>query len=326
MMAEEGARGNDVLIVDRVWKVFRDRAGALRPPRVVEAVRDVSLSVRRGEALGIVGESGSGKTTLARLMTGLLEPTAGRVEYDGRDLASLSGSEMQRLRRDLQIVFQDPVSALDPRQTAFDVLREVLKVHGLLDREGGQGQIERLLEQVDLRREDGARYPHQLSGGQCQRLGVARALALSPSVLVADEPVSQLDVSTRAQIMALLGDLREALGLTLVLIAHDMAVVRVLVDRIAVMYGGLVVEWGTTEDLFARPLHPFTRMLLASVPGSRAGGETRQGGSVPNAKGQTGRGCPFAHRCVDAGTECMRHLPPLRAVEGVDRRVRCLFA
>jgi peptide/nickel transport system ATP-binding protein len=218
------------------------------------------------------------------------------------------------------------VSALDPRQTAFQALREVLRVHGLLGGRDGLSEVRKLLGMVDLRWEDAHRLPHELSGGQCQRLAIARALAPSPTVLVADEPVSQLDVSTQAQILSLVDELRSRLGLTVVLIAHDLSVVRRVAERVAVMHAGMIVEEAPTEGIFERPLHPFTRLLLRSVPRS---GARRQ--NAVNSRSRTswpasGERCPFAERCQDRRAECTDTLPELRTVEDGRRAVRCLFA
>lgn len=317
------ARGS-VLSLEGVSKVFQTRVGLFGPLRVVCAVRGVSLAVRRGETFGLVGESGSGKTTLARLMVALLKPTGGRVCFSGVDLSGLSGTELRRARGQLQIVFQDPVSALDPRQTVFQALTEVLEVHGIQSLKSEREQVERLLGRVGLRWEDAGRYPHELSGGQCQRVGIARVVALSPAVLVADEPVSQLDVSTQAHILSLLGDLRSELGLTFVMIAHDLSVVRQVVERIAVMYAGSIVEMALTADLFSTPLHPYTRLLLDSVP--RPGARARPPAEAAGRREGRGNGggCPFFDRCADCGRECAVTRPVLERVGDGDRWVRCL--
>ncbi|MCK4546403.1 MAG: ABC transporter ATP-binding protein [Candidatus Eisenbacteria sp.] len=316
-----------VVVLENVGKTFRMGGTPFQPPRSVDAVREVSLSIDRRESLGLVGESGSGKTTVARIMVGLLEPTRGSVCFEGRDLFSASAGELRMLRRHLQIVFQDPESALDPRQTVFQALFEVLQVHGLIRSGKGREQIRSLLKMVDIRWEDAHRYPHQLSGGQCQRVGIARALALEPSVLVADEPVSQLDVSTQAQIVSLLADLRGRLGLTVVLIAHDLSVVRQVVDRVAVMLGGWIVEMAPTEDLFSRPLHPYTRTLLEAVPRARPfTGSFARTASRPLGQWSAPRSpaaCPFAPRCPDGTSACAARIPDLAPADNPAHLVRC---
>lgn len=324
---------DEVLALDRVSKVFRDRAGLVGRTREVHAVNDVSLSIKRGEAVGLVGESGSGKSTVARLMVGLLEPTRGRVLFKGDDLAGFAGRQMRNARRDLQLIFQDPVGALDPRQTAFDAVDEVLRVHGCeagangrrcFRRSGGE-RVGELLKVVGLRAEDANRYPHELSGGQCQRLGIARALALSPTAIIADEPVSQLDVSTQAQITSLLSRLRSSLGLTLVLIAHDLSVVRQVVDRVAVMFGGRIVEEAPASTLFSRPRHPFTRALLRAVPRPGRAGEIEANTPRTSEVGETVVGCPYVTRCLEREVVCSNTVPELRCVDGEHHRVRCVL-
>ncbi len=297
-----------VMQVEEVSKTFESRAGFFNSRRVVRAVKSVSLDVARGEVFGLVGESGSGKTTLARLMAGLLVPSSGRVRFEGSDLQALSSTENRRARRSLQMIFQDPVSALDPRQTVFSALAEVLQVRGEGDPGSLRERIESALGRVDLRWEDAHRRPHELSGGQCQRVGIARALLSSPSVLIADEPVSHLDVSTQAGIVALLGRLREQLGLTVVLIAHDLSVVRQLADRIAVMLEGRIVEEAPAEAVFSRAGHPYTRALLEAVP--RPGAIPRfPGGRVAGGARRTGAGCPFAPRCPAVQKQCLARCP-----------------
>jgi len=316
--------GNGIVALERVSKVFEPRSGLFGPPRKIRAVMDVSFEVARAEAFGLVGESGSGKTTLARLMAGLVEPTSGRILFDGRDLALLSGSETLDLRRSLQIVFQDPVSALDPRQTVFQALAEVLRVRGETDCDALRERCGEALKTVDLRFEDADRYPHELSGGQCQRVGIARALISSPAVLVADEPVSQLDVSTQAEILSLLGRLRSDLGLTLVLVAHDLSVVRQTVDRVAVMLNGWIVEIAPTGKIFSNPLHPFTRALLEAVP-KPGGREEREGDKAVGGRfpGASDGDCPFLDRCPERKADCEGRPVDLIASGSPEHSVRC---
>ncbi len=245
--------------------VFQRRIGAVR------AVDGVSFDVRRGETLGIVGESGCGKSTTARLMLALLEPTSGTIAFEGEDLRARKGERLKALRRDMQMIFQDPYSSLNPRKTVGSILGEPFAVHGLHKGEGARRRaVAELMERVGLSPEHYNRHPHKFSGGQRQRIGVARALALEPKLIVADEPVSALDVSIQAQILNLLRQLQRELGLTLVLIAHDLAVVRHMCDRVAVMHLGKIVELADADELYRHPRHPYTRALLAAVPGAAA--------------------------------------------------------
>jgi peptide/nickel transport system ATP-binding protein len=237
---------------------------------IVKAVDGVSYSVQPGETLGIVGESGSGKTTTARLIARLLAPSAGSVRFRGRELTTLRGAALKEVRRELQIVFQDPYSSLNPRKTVGSIVGEPLAIHHA---GGGRAQrrlaVAELMRTVGLNPEHYNRYPHEFSGGQRQRIGIARALALRPQLLLADEPVSALDVSIQAQVLNLLRDLQRQLGLTLLFISHDLSVIRHMCDRIAVMRAGRIVELAGNDELYARPRHPYTRELLAAVPGAR---------------------------------------------------------
>ncbi len=245
--------------------VFQRRIGAVR------AVDGVSFDVRRGETLGIVGESGCGKSTTARLMLALLEPTSGTIAFEGEDLRARKGERLKALRREMQMIFQDPYSSLNPRKTVGSIIGEPFAVHGLRKGEGARRRaVAELMERVGLSPEHYNRHPHEFSGGQRQRIGVARALALEPKLIVADEPVSALDVSIQAQILNLLRQLQRELGLTLVLIAHDLAVVRHMCDRVAVMHLGKIVELADADELYGHPRHPYTRALLAAVPGAAA--------------------------------------------------------
>jgi ABC-type oligopeptide transport system ATPase subunit len=236
----------------------------------VKAVDRVSFEVIRGETLGIVGETGCGKSTTARLMMRLLEPTAGTVRFEGEDITHLKGGKLKAVRRELQMVFQDPYSSLNPRKTVGSIVAEPFAIHGLhSDRSERRKKVRELMDTVGLNPEHYNRYPHEFSGGQRQRIGVARALALGPKLLIADEPVSALDVSIQAQVLNLLRELQRSMGLTLVLISHDLSVVRHMCDRVAVMYAGKIVELADNEALYSSPQHPYTRELLAAVPGTR---------------------------------------------------------
>jgi ABC-type oligopeptide transport system ATPase subunit len=253
-------------------KHFPIRSGILGRTRgQLRAVDGVSLEVRRGETVALVGESGCGKSTTARLILRLLKPTAGRVTFDGQDTAALDRAGLMGFRRRAQIIFQDPYGSLNPRMTVGGMLREALHVHGLARGRDAGRRIAELLEAVGLHSDDAGRYPHEFSGGQRQRIGIARALAVEPEFVVADEPVSALDVSVQAQVLNLLADLRERFRLTYLFITHDLSVVRHIADRVAVMYLGRIVELNACESLFENPLHPYTRALLSAVPAVDAG-------------------------------------------------------
>jgi ABC-type oligopeptide transport system ATPase subunit len=250
-----------LLSVERLSKRYVDAAG-----HSVLAVNDVSFDLAQGEVLGVVGESGCGKTTLGRMLIRLLEPTAGQIRIEGRDLAALRGSALKDARRNLQMVFQDPFSSLNPRHRIGHILAEPLIVHGLMDRALIKMRVDELLATVGLPAGSVERYPHEFSGGQRQRIAIARALALKPKLIIADEPVSALDVSIQSQIINLIADLRAELGLSMIFISHDLSVVRHVANRIAVMKAGAIVEVGSTEAVFTRPLHAYTQTLLAAMP------------------------------------------------------------
>jgi ABC-type oligopeptide transport system ATPase subunit len=257
-----------LLRVTDLTKHFRARRGVGRrgPAEVVRAVDGVSFDIYEGETLGLVGESGSGKSTTGYTILQLLKPTSGSVVFDGTDLTSLSSSDLRRMRRQMQIIFQDPYSSLDPRLTVEKIVADPLEVHGIGDRTSRRARVRRLLELVGFDPAHAHRYPHEFSGGQRQRIGIARALALEPRLLICDEPVSALDVSIQAQILNLMNELQESLGLTYLFIAHDLAVVRAVSDRIAVMRHGKIVEVGDADEVYANPRDPYTQALLAAVP------------------------------------------------------------
>jgi ABC-type oligopeptide transport system ATPase subunit len=255
-----------LLEVRHLSKEFSRKQGLFGRKTVVRAVDDVSFSIEKGETFGLVGESGSGKTTTGRCILRLIEPTSGEVLFDGRNVLALSRGDLRRARRDMQIVFQDPYSSLNPRMRVADIVEEPLIIHKLGSKADRRARVKELFALVGLNPDHLARYPHEFSGGQRQRVGLARALALNPSLIIADEPVSALDVSVQAQVVNLLMDLQERLKLTYLFIAHDLRLVEHICSRVAVMYLGKIVEMGDTAKLFAAPQHPYTRALLSAIP------------------------------------------------------------
>lgn len=307
---------SNVLSVRDLQKVFETgRRGRVR----VTAVDGVTFNVAEGETLGVVGESGCGKSTLGRMLVGLLVPTSGSIVIDGVDTAQLRRAEWKPLRRTIQMVFQDPYSSLNPKMTVMENVGESLRVHGLYSRSESPRLVNSLLDHVGLSARLASSLPRELSGGQRQRVGIARALVLQPRILVLDEPVSALDVSIQAQIVNLLNDLQREFGLTIVLIAHDLALVRRIVDRIAVMYMGRFVEIGAALKVFAEPQHPYTAALRSAIPdmqpGSRAlGRRIRLDGELPNPA-DLPSGCRFRTRCWRADERCQTEDPPLSISE-----------
>ena len=307
-----------------VARYYPVRSGILGRRRWLRAVDGVDLEVRPGETLALVGESGCGKSTLARLLLRLEQPSRGAVRYRGRDLWALDGAGVRRFRREVQMVFQDPYASLDPRMRVRDIVGEGLAIHGIGARADRPGRVNDLLAQVGLSAEAGGAYPHELSGGQRQRIGIARALAVEPRLLVADEPVSALDVSIQAQILNLLRDLQEAMGLTYFFISHDLRVVAHLADRVAVMYLGRLAELAPASALFAQPLHPYTQVLLEAVPPVRPGDGAPlrvPEGDVPSPL-EPPRGCAFHPRCPRAFGPCPREVPSMRR-PWAERGVAC---
>jgi peptide/nickel transport system ATP-binding protein len=319
-----------LLEVEAVTKYFPVMQGIVFKHEVasVKALDGVSLTVQRGETLGIVGESGCGKSTLARVVMRLLEPTSGTVRFDGKDLTRLSQREMRPFRRELQMIFQDPYASLNSRKRVGAIVAEPLEVHSIGNEAERKRRVQDLLEVVGLNPEHYNRFPHEFSGGQRQRIGIARALAVNPKLIVADEPVSALDVSVQAQILNLLKDLQSEFGLTYVFIAHDLSVVRHISDRVAVMYLGKVAELARARDLYAGPRHPYTGALLSAVPiaNPRLGRRRSAfvlGGDVPNPINPPS-GCRFHPRCPRAQEACAATDPPLvRHADG--HKAACLY-
>ncbi len=315
-------RGRDDVLLEVKDLVVHFGAGRRR---VVHAVSGVSFDVAEGETLGIVGESGCGKSTVARAIIRLVDITAGEVLFEGRDLAGLEGEELRRVRPRLQMIFQDPISSLNPRRRVRDVIAEGLAVWGDDIGSWSHDRIDELMEAVGVEARHGDRRPHEFSGGQCQRIGIARALALDPKVLICDEPVSALDVSIQAQILNLLQDMKRRYGLTVLFISHDLAVVKNVSDRIVVMYLGKVCEIGSTAEIYSRPAHPYTRALLASIPepaAAVAADEGDIGDELPSATAPPS-GCRFHTRCPRATEVCREVEPVTEPIGDGDHYIAC---
>ena len=314
------AETKPLLSVQGLTKHFPARNG-----RIVHAVEDVSFEVRRGSTVGLVGESGSGKTTAGRAILRLIEPTSGKALFDGVDLFSLPAAEMRAYRRKLQIVFQDPFSSLNPRLKVAAILGEALDACGFARGKARRERIAELLTLVGLSPDHAARYPHEFSGGQRQRIGIARALAVQPEFVVADEPVSALDVSVQAQVLNLLGELQKKLGLTLLFIAHDLSVVEYLCDEVVVLYLGRVMERGPSKLVYAAPRHPYTKALLATAPvpdPTRLRMHVPLKGDIPSPIAPPS-GCVFRTRCPEAIAACAEIVPPVVEIGG-GHHVACI--
>jgi peptide/nickel transport system ATP-binding protein len=307
-----------LLEVRQLHKAFPIRGGLLnRVVANVQAVHNVSFRLERGQIVGLVGESGSGKSTLGRSILRLTEPSSGEVLFEGRDILALRHSEMRDLRRKMQIVFQDPFASLDPRMTIEAIIGEALIIHNLASRKNRSAKVAELLELVGLSPDHRKRYPHQFSGGQRQRIGIARALAVDPSFIVADEPVSALDVSVQAQILNLIQDLQQRFHLTMLFISHDLLVVEHLCDQVMVMYLGRIMEIASGSRLYQRPAHPYTQALLSAAPipdPSQRHDRILLKGDIPSPMNPPS-GCVFRTRCPYAITECSQIVPPLRETE-----------
>ena len=297
-----------------------------RTTGVLQAVDNVDLEVRSGETLSIVGESGCGKTTLGRSILRLEKPDSGTINFEGVNLTQCSQSSLRSLRRHMQMIFQDPYSCLNPRKTVGRIIGDAFVIHNLYRRSERRDRVAELLELVGMRSEHMNRYPHEFSGGQRQRIGIAQALALNPKLIIADEPVSALDVSVQAQVLNLLVELQTSMGLTYIFISHDLSVVRHISDRVAVMYLGRIVELADAADLFAHPRHPYTRALVAAVPRTDGIGKQDRiilSGDVPSAINPP-QGCHFHPRCYKRQPECLRNSPTLRTIEGT-HKAACHF-
>ena len=316
-----------LLRVSALRRHFGGGRSLLRTQRTIRAVEDVSLTLRIGETLGLVGESGCGKSTTGRMIVGLERPSGGEILFKGRDLTNLTPKDWQRQRRDIQMIFQNPQSALDPRLSIGRQIREPLDLHEIGERNGRDAEVLRLMQAVALAPEMADRFPHQISGGQAQRVVIARALAMKPSLIVCDEPVSALDVSVQATVTELLQELQERFDIAYLFISHDLRVVKKLSHRIAVMYLGQIVEEGPTDPVYRQPMHPYTMALLAAIPdlsASRGARPVRLAGDPPSPANPPA-GCHFHTRCPYARPRCSAEMPALRTF-GEGRSVRCHFA
>ena len=317
--------GQEALLeVEGLQKYFFSGGGFLGgKQRVVRAVDNISFSIRRGETLGLVGESGCGKSTTGRTILRLYEPTGGSIRFDGEDITHLSEKEMLPYRKRMQMIFQDPYASLNARMTVRDIVAEPMDIHHIGSPKEREEQVSLLLQRVGLKPEHASRYPHEFSGGQRQRIGIARALAVHPEFIVCDEPISALDVSIQAQVVNMLEDLQQEMGLTYLFIAHDLSMVKHISDRIGVMYLGRMMELGDSDAVYHHPCHPYTRALLSAIPIPNPTAPKNRivlKGDVPSPLNPPG-GCPFWTRCPHAMEVCSQEAPPLQEAEG--RQVAC---
>ena len=315
-----------LLIVENLSKSFGSSGSLFGKVRKARVVDDVSFTVRRGEIFGLVGESGSGKSTIGRLVLRLIEADTGNITFDGTDVRALDKTRLRALRRRMQIIFQDPFGSLDPRTRVGEVLAEAVRLHGLREKNVIPDRVRELLGFVGLRPEVAERYPHEFSGGQRQRIAIARALAVEPDLIICDEPVSALDLSIQAQVVNLLAELRDRLGVSYLFISHDMAVVRHLATSVGVLYSGRIVESGPADKIFSDPRHPYTRMLLSAspVPVPRRSAHRRPVVGEPPSPYEASTGCRFASRCTHVVDRCRTEVPALVSVEGPEHRAACL--
>jgi oligopeptide/dipeptide ABC transporter ATP-binding protein len=311
-----------IIDVVELRKYFRVKKGAFAGKQWLKAVDGIDFSIKEGSVFSLVGESGSGKSTVARLILRLIPPTSGQILFHGRDTKELKGRSLQEFRKSVQIIFQDPFASLNPRMTVFDTVLEPIKIHKIVDKSKFKDKVIRLLGSVGLHTDVLNRYPHEFSGGQRQRICIARALAVSPKVIVADEPLSALDVSIQAQILNILQELQKKSNISFFFISHDLRVVQYFSDEVAVMYLGKIVEHAKTDELFSNPLHPYTKELLFSAPKIRPDGQKKAllKGDVPSPI-DIPPGCPFHPRCPERFDPCDKIVPELRKIKG--RLISC---
>ncbi|OGP75317.1 MAG: peptide ABC transporter substrate-binding protein [Deltaproteobacteria bacterium RBG_16_49_23] len=317
---------NDFLLqVQHLRKYFYRERLFSSDRKPIRAVDDITFSIRRGETLGLVGESGCGKTTAGKSILRLIEPTSGQIFFKGKNIVDLNREELRRLRPYMQFIFQDPYESLNPRMRVGEIVGEGLEVHRVAQGREKVEKVSEILMKVGLHPRDAMRYPHEFSGGQRQRIGIARAISLNPELIIADEPVSALDVSIQAQILNLLMDLRDQLGFTYLFISHDLRIVKHISDRIAVMYLGKIVEMADGEDLFRRPLHPYTQILLQAIPRLKPSGRTQEGPAREELPFHSlEKGCLFQLRCPHSRERC-RMEEPILLDQGEDHLVACHF-
>ena len=317
-----------ILKVDNLKVYFPVSNGFLKKKSFVKAVDGISFDIKKGETFGLVGESGCGKSTTGRAIVKIYKPTDGIVEFEGKDVTKIKGTDIKQFKKDMQMIFQDPYASLNPRMTVGEIIREPMDIHGIYDtKEEREKRVRELLEIVGLKPDHIRRYPHEFSGGQRQRIGIARTLALNPKFIVCDEPISALDVSIQAQVINLLEEIQEKMGISYLFIAHDLSMVKHISDRIGVMYLGNMVEVGNSDDVYHHPLHPYTQSLLSSVPipDPKAAGLKKRivlEGELPSPINPPS-GCVFRTRCPKATERCAQEKPKLRSVDG--RQVACFL-